>query len=123
MKISITYKHVESHQSAEVEIPKHVRKLETLLKSYSPDLIQLHGVFDQNSRTIEYSCALTLFLPGGSMHATGQAKRVATSCKRAFAELESQLKKRQAKLRRDYEWKRKRPRPRASQSVEAAAAS
>jgi hypothetical protein len=34
---------------------------------------------------------------------------VRTSCKKAFAELVAQVKKHQAKLRKDYEWKRKRP--------------
>jgi hypothetical protein len=33
-----------------------------------------------------------------------------TSCKQAFSELEAQVKKHQAKLRKDYEWKRKRTR-------------
>jgi hypothetical protein len=38
---------------------------------------------------------------------------VRTSCKKAFSELEAQVKKHQAKLRKDYEWRRKRPLPSA----------
>jgi len=34
---------------------------------------------------------------------------VRASCKKAFSELEVQVKKHQERLRKDYEWKRKRP--------------
>ena len=40
--------------------------------------------------------------------ATGEAATVRTSCKKAFSDLEAQVKKHQEKLRKDYEWKRKR---------------
>ena len=110
MKLSINYKHIESHRPVEVEVARHVAKLEKLLKSYSPDLVQLHGGFSVNPRTGDVSCALTLSLPSGTLHATGEAAAVRISCKKAFSELESQVKKHQSKLRKDYEWKRKRPR-------------
>ena len=112
MKLSINYKHVQSHKPVEVEVARHVAKLQTLLKSYAPDLVQLHGGFSLNPRTQEISCALTLSLPSGALHATGEAAAVRTSCKKAFSELEGQVKKHQEKLRKDYEWKRKRPRVR-----------
>src|SRR2546430_17721004 len=47
MKLSFNYKHVDSHKPAEAEVERHVGKLEKLLQSYSPDLIQLHGVFSK----------------------------------------------------------------------------
>ena len=109
MKLSINYKHVESHKPVEVEVTRHVAKLEKLLKSYSPDLVQLHGGFAANPRTQQISCALTLSLPSGALHATGDGPAVRASCKKAFGELEAQVKKHQARLRKDYEWRRKRP--------------
>jgi ribosome-associated translation inhibitor RaiA len=108
MKLSINYKHVESHKPVEVEVERHVAKLQKLLKTYSPDLVQLHGGFSKNPRTEEFSCALTLSLPSGVLRATGIGPVVRTSCKKAFSDLEAQVKKHQAKLRKDYEWKRKR---------------
>jgi len=51
-------------------------------------------------------------LPTGSLHATGAGKNVRASCKMAFSDLETQLKKHQSLLRKDYQWKRKRPRER-----------
>lgn len=110
MKLAINYKHVESHKPVETEVERHVGKLEKLLKSYSPDLIQLHGGFTRNPRINEICFALNLSLPTGTLHATGTSASVRTSCKKAFSDLEAQVKKHQSKLRKDYEWKRKRPR-------------
>jgi ribosomal subunit interface protein len=113
MKLSISYKHVESHKPVEDEIERHVNKLGKLLQSYSPDLVQLHGAFSKSPRTDENSCSLNLSLPTGTLHATGTGANVRAGCKKAFSELEAQVKKHQAKLRKDYEWKRKRPLPSA----------
>ncbi len=110
MKLSINYKHVESHKPVEMEVERHAAKLGKLLQSYSPDLVQLHGAFSKTPRTEEISCSLNLSLPTGTLHATATGATVRTSCKKAFSELEAQVKKHQAKLRKDYEWRRKRPR-------------
>lgn len=110
MKLSISYKHVEAQKPVEAEVERHVGKLGKLLQSYSPDLVQLHGAFSKTPRTNENSCALNLSLPTGTLHATGTGASARTSCKKAFRELEAQVKKHQSKLRKDYEWKRKRPR-------------
>ena len=113
MKLSISYKHVESHKPVEIEVERHVSKLGKLLRTYSPDLVQLHGAFSKTPRTDENSCSLNLSLPTGTLHATGTGATVRASCKKAFSELEAQVKKHQAKLRKDYEWRRKRPLPSA----------
>lgn len=116
MKLSISYKHFHSQDNVEAETSRAVAKLERLLKSYEPDLIQLHGVFSKNQNNEEYSFSLNLSLPTGALHATGDGKNVRGSCKKAFSELEAQLKKHQSRLRRDYQWKRKRPHPRLAES-------
>jgi ribosome-associated translation inhibitor RaiA len=110
MRLSISYKHVESQKPVEAEVERHVRKLNKLLQSYDPDLVQLHGVFAKNSHKGEQSCTLNLSLPTGTLHATAAGTTERTSCKKAFTELEAQVKKHQSRLRKDYEWKRKRPR-------------
>jgi len=43
MKVSFTYKYQEARAPIEKETERHVIKLTRLLKSYSPDLVQLHG--------------------------------------------------------------------------------
>jgi ribosomal subunit interface protein len=111
MKLSISYKHVDAHETAEKQCGHHIAKLTRLLKSYEPDLVQLHGAFSKNPHNQEHSFSLNLSLPTGTLHATGTGNNVRASCKQAFTELEVQVKKHQSRLRKDYEWKRKRPRP------------
>jgi ribosomal subunit interface protein len=116
MKLSISYKHVDAHETVEKQTARPIAKLSRLLKCYEPDLVQLHGVFSKNPHNQEHSFSLNLSLPTGTLHATGIGENVRASCKKAFTELEVQVKKHQSRLRKDYEWKRKRPR---SLSVEA----
>ena len=112
MKLSISFKHVDAHEPIEKDVDRHVAKLNKLLKAYAPDLVQLHCVFGMNAHKEQYFCTLNLSLPTGSLHATGGGKNVRASCKMAFSELQAQVKKHQALLRKDYQWKRKRPRDR-----------
>jgi len=114
MKLTISFRDVENHKSVEKEMEHSVKKLGTLLQSYSPDLVQLHAVFSKLARKEEYELSLNLALPTGTMHATATREHVRSCCKKAFSEIESQLKKHQSRLRKDYEWKRKRPRPRVA---------
>ena len=109
MNVSFSYRHVESQQEVAAEVTRRLDKLGKLLKSYQPDLIQLHGVFSKNHRTEEQTLALTLSLPSGSLHAIGSGKNVLAGCKNAFSEIEEQLKRHMSLLRREHEWKRKRP--------------
>lgn len=110
MKLSISYKSVEPHKPAEVEVEMYTEKLNRLLKSYAPDLVQLHGVFTKNPHRVELSFSLNLSLPTGTLHATGTGENARASVKQAFGEMQTQVKKHQSRLRKDYEWKRKRPR-------------
>jgi ribosomal subunit interface protein len=109
MNVSFSYKHVDSQQAVATEVTHRLDKLGKLLRSYEPDLIQLHGVFSKNHRTEEQTLALTLSLPSGTLHAIGSGKNILAGCKNAFSDIESQLKKHQSLLRREHEWKRKRP--------------
>ena len=107
MKISISYKHLELRDPVEAETLRYLQKLGRLLRSYAPDLVQLHGSFEKHPRKMEYTFSVNLSLPTGTLHATGVGPEARLSVKRAFAELEGQVKKHQSRLRRDYQWKRK----------------
>ena len=121
MKLSISYKNVQSHPAVEKEVEQCTGKLKRLLQSYEPDLVQLHGVFSKNPRFEQYSLALNLILPTATLHATGTGANTLAGCKDAFSELQGQVKKLQSRLRRDHEWKRKRPRARlAAPAVQVA---
>ncbi len=114
MKITLNYKHVESRQPVEKEVARRNGKLGRLLKAYSPDLVRLHGSFEKHPRKEQFDFSLHLSLPTGALQATGVGTNIPLSVKHAFAELEDQIKRHQARLRKDYEWKRKRPRARAT---------
>jgi ribosomal subunit interface protein len=111
MKFSITYKNVDVHSVVEKSVAPHIAKLQKLLQSYTPDLVQLHGAVAKQARKEEYTFTLNLALPTGTLHCVGEGYDLSASVKNAFAELESQLKKHKSLVRHDYEWKRKRPRP------------
>lgn len=111
MKVSLSYKNVELREPIETEVARHLEKLKKLLKTYAPDLVQVHASVEKQPRKVTYIFSLNLSLPSGTLHATGDGPDVRQSVKNAFTEISSQLKKHQAKLRRDYQWKRKRAVP------------
>jgi ribosomal subunit interface protein len=110
--MKITYSHMGTHYRKEVErdLAHCVEKLEKLLKKYDPDLVHLHTSIETIERTAQFSFALSLALPNGTLHSVSTASDLRSSAKGAFAELEKQVKKHQQLLRKDYEWKRKRGR-------------
>ncbi len=110
MKLSIVFKEVERHAPAEKSLQRCAEKLSKLLKSFDPDLVQLHCVFSTVPRTKEFGLALTLTLPSGTLHATEKSVHLSNVCKSAFADLEIQVKKHVARLRKHHEFKPKGPR-------------
>ncbi len=112
MKLNIRHEHAEWRQPIEKETLRQQVKLNKLLKRYSPDLVQLHGDIEKHPRKEDYVFTLHLSLPTGALHANGEGTDVLACVKAAFNELCAQVKKHQALLRKDYEWKRKRPRTR-----------
>jgi len=108
MNISISYKYVKAHQPVEEEVGRYTNKLSKLLKCYPSDAVHIHGVFARNLHNNEHSFSLNLKLPTGTLHATGTGSGVRASCKQAFRDLEEQVKKHQARLRKDHDWQRKR---------------
>ena len=107
-----TYSQIEtaSRESIELECEKHIEKLNRFLKRYDPDLVALHCSLEKTPRRTEYGFSLSLTLPTGALYATGRGADARAGAKVAFAEIESQVKKHQEKLRKDYVWKRKRAR-------------
>lgn len=111
MKLSLSYKNVDLREPIETEVARHLGKLKKLLKTYTPDLVQVHASVEKHARKIAFDFSLNLALPTGNLHASGDGPDVRQSIKNAFTDLSSQLKKHQAKVRRDYQWKRKRAVP------------
>jgi ribosomal subunit interface protein len=110
MKVTYSQIDAESRELIEKECAHHIEKLNRLLKRYDPDLVQLHCTLEKTPHRIEYAFSLNLTMPTGSLQATGRGSDARAGAKVAFSEIESQVKKHQEKLRKDYVWKRKRPR-------------
>ena len=108
MKLSISYRHVEFLEPVQKAVNGHLKKIERLLVAYAPDLIQVRGHFDRHATRTEFTCAVNLSLPTGTLHASAVAADAENSARAAFSELEAQIKKHQSLLRKDFEWKRKR---------------
>jgi ribosomal subunit interface protein len=111
MKVSLSYKNVELREPIETEVARHLEKVKKLLKTYAPDLIQVHASVEKHPRKVHHTFSLNLSLPTGMLHASGDGPDVRQCVKDAFVDLCSQVKKHQAKVRRDYQWKRKRAVP------------
>jgi ribosomal subunit interface protein len=110
MKVTYSHMKIEFRKTIEPALNRGIAKLEKLLKKYQPDLVHLNSSVERIERTEQFSFALSLALPTGTLHAAKTAADVRASAKGALAELETQVKKHQQKLRKDYEWKRKRHR-------------
>jgi ribosomal subunit interface protein len=111
MKISYSHIEPEFRKAIDPEAERHIAKLARILKRYNADLVQLHLSLEKEPHRSAYNLSLNLTLPTGTMHATGQNNDVRAAAKIAFAEIETQVKKHQEKLRKDYVWKRKRALP------------
>jgi ribosome-associated translation inhibitor RaiA len=110
MKLSISYRHVEFLDPVQKVVNNHLKKLGRLLASYAPDLVVLRGHFDKHAARTEFTCSLNLSLPTGTLHASAAAPDAESGARGAFGELETQIKKHQSLLRKDFQWKRKRVR-------------
>ncbi|MGA3293995.1 MAG: HPF/RaiA family ribosome-associated protein [Candidatus Acidiferrales bacterium] len=110
--MKITYSQIDAQfrEAIATEFRHQIEKLTRLLKRYAPDAVQLHSSLEKTPRKAEFEFSLHLALPTGKLHATGRGGDVLGSAKAAFAEIETQVKKHQEKLRKDYVWKRKRSR-------------
>ena len=108
--MKIAYSHVDAELREEIdrESRHHIEKLNRLLENYHPDRVEPSRTARKDVATSEYELSLNLVLLTGTLHATGTGADPRASAKMAFAEIETQVKKHQQKLRKDYIWKRKR---------------
>jgi ribosome-associated translation inhibitor RaiA len=110
MKLAISYRHVEFLEPVQKAVNNHLKKIGRLLCTYAPDLVQLRGHFEKHAVRTEFTFSVNLSLPTGTLHASAAASDAESSARTAFSELETQIKKHQSLLRKDFQWKRKRVR-------------
>jgi ribosome-associated translation inhibitor RaiA len=108
MKIAFSNLQEEFRNEFDHLAQHHIEKLEKLLVHYQADLVQLHGLFEKHSGKAGFLFSLTLTLPTGTIHTNSQGSQAVLCARSAFGDLQNQVKRHQALLRKDYEWKRKR---------------
>jgi len=107
MKISLSYRGLPAHNGFAQLVTRYCGKMEKLLASYNPDLVQCHAAIELHPKKKEYVLSLNLVLPTATLHAINTAKDAHSTVRVAFAELQSQLKKHKGKLRHDHEWRQR----------------
>ena len=108
MKITYSQVDTEYHAIIEHEIARHAAKLNRILKRYSPGFGGAARLAGKNATQDGIQFLAESESAYGHDARDGVGADVLGSAKAAFAELEVQVKKHQAKLRKDYVWKRKR---------------
>ena len=91
MKLSLSYKNIDSPKPVEMVGNRHIRKLEALLKHYAPDLVQLRGHFTRQLRRNQFTFSVNLSLPTGGLNAVGEGPDPKVCAREAFTELEAQI--------------------------------
>jgi ribosomal subunit interface protein len=116
MKINVSYRGLEAHDGVEKQVSRYSAKVNKLLKTFQPDLVQLHAAVEFLVKKSQYSFSLNLVLPTATLHAVSEAKDVRSTVRTAFVELERQVKKHKDRLRHEHEWKRRHSRTFATAS-------
>jgi ribosome-associated translation inhibitor RaiA len=91
------------------ELEKHLRRLEAQLRHIDPDLVELDLKIERHARRDEYRGSVRLFVISQVLAAKrNAAPTVRAFLKQAFDDIEEQLRRFKAKLRREYAHGRKR---------------
>ena len=103
MNVHISYKTGKTPE-IEREFQHQLKRLETRLQVYKPDLVHFHAIVDRlNSHGI--SISLNLRLPSGQMAVQAAGENIVTAIKAAFTDLLSQVTRHKDLLRG--QWNRK----------------
>lgn len=105
MQRNIEFKGFEPHESVRKLIGRLTSKLEKNASTFSPELIHLRLMVEQNSVRSLYNISITLDFSGKALAARKEQHDMQAGIRAAFAEIERQLEKYKANLRREH-WKR-----------------
>jgi len=105
MQRNIEFKDFEPNESVKTVIGRLISKLQTRASRHSPELIHLRLMLDENATRKLYHVSLTLHLSGRTLAAKEEQHEMYSAIRAAFSEIERQLEKYKANLRREH-WKR-----------------
>ena len=102
MKRVIELKHVGPKEHVKVLLEDLIGRLEEKLSHFPPDAVSLHVLFDENGTHKLFHMALTCHVPGHTVAAHEEGREAGVTIRKAFAEVERQLEKQKAFLRREH---------------------
>ncbi len=102
MKQTIEMKGVESREHVRQLLESLLSRLEEKLKHFPQEALSAHVVFEENGSHRLYRTSLTCHLPGHTVVAHEERRDPGATIHAAFAEVERQLEKQKALLRRKH---------------------
>ena len=102
MKRMIELKHVGPKAHVRTLLEELISRLEEKLRHFPDDAVTLHAVFEENGTHKLYRASLTCHVPGHTVAAHEEHRDAGAAIREAFAEVERQLEKQKAFLRREH---------------------
>ena len=105
MQRNVEFKDFEPSKHFTSLIDRLTAKLEKNIGTFSPDAVHLRLMVEHNSARKLYTFSLTLDVPGKTLAAKEERHDIQAGIRSVFEEIDRQLKKYKANLRREH-WKR-----------------
>lgn len=102
----IEVKHVEAKAQVRSLIEGLIDRLEDKLQHFRNESISVHALFEENGSHTLYRAHVTCHIPGHIVAAHEEGRNPGVSIRKTFAEVERQLRKHSARLRREHLRKR-----------------
>ncbi|MBI3321291.1 MAG: HPF/RaiA family ribosome-associated protein [Candidatus Omnitrophica bacterium] len=102
MKRTVELKHVQAKPQVQRLIDELIDRLEEKLQHFPPDAVSLHAVFEENGSRSLYRASVTCHVPGHTVAAHEERREPGMAIRKTFMELERQLEKQKAVLRREH---------------------
>jgi ribosomal subunit interface protein len=118
MRRIVEIKHVGPRQHVQQLIEELLDRLEERLTHFPSDAVSVHVLFQENGSRTLYRASLTCHVPRHVVAAHEERREPGTAIRRAFADLERQLEKQKAFLRREHQRRRAATRGRLTEEVE-----
>jgi len=102
MKRIIELKHVGPKEHVRALLEDLIGRLEEKLNHFPPDAVSLHVLFEENGSHKLFRTSLTCHLLGHTVAAHEEGREAGAAIREAFAEVERQLEKQKAFMRREH---------------------
>jgi ribosome-associated translation inhibitor RaiA len=107
MNCNIEFKGFAPQKDVQKLITQLIGKIEKKAESFSPDVVYLRLLVEENSVRALYHVSITLTLPEKTLATKEERHDLRETLRDAFAEIERQLEAHKATLRGEHTWKRR----------------